>query len=69
VLHVVQVDPQCVRSFIVSNAQGVVPLQSLNPALHETPHVPPLHVAAPLAGGGVHCVQFAPQWVGSVCVE
>jgi hypothetical protein len=66
--HDPQFAPQCVASVLVSYMHGVDPPHPLNPGLHWAAHAPPVHVAAPLAGGW-HARQVAPQWVGSSAVE
>jgi hypothetical protein len=66
-VHCVQSAPQCSGSLLVLKAQGEAPPQELYGALHWVPHAPPLQVAAPLGGGG-HCRQLAPQWLGSLPV-
>ena len=66
--HDVQLEPQCDESLLVSNAQAVEPPHALNPALHEVPQVPALHVARPFVGTA-QLTQLAPQWVASSAVE
>jgi hypothetical protein len=64
-LHVAQPGPQWFASLLVLKPHGDDPPQELYGALHWTPQLPPLQVAAPFGGGG-HWVQLAPQWSGSL---
>jgi hypothetical protein len=52
----------------VSNAHGVAPPHAEKPEAQVIPHTPASQAGVPFGALG-HCVQLAPQWLGSVCTK